>query len=83
ERQKELLTQSEIKLLHAQGNPHFLFNALITIQAVVRRGSQQASQVVQYLLTFFGKNLKRTSVIVTLAGEIEQGNASLQIEKAR
>ncbi|MDN8599524.1 sensor histidine kinase [Citrobacter sp. S2-9] len=83
ERQKALLTQSEIKLLHAQVNPHFLFNALNTIKAVIRHDSEQASQLVQYLSTFFRKNLKRPSEIVTLADEIEHVNAYLQIEKAR
>ncbi len=83
ERQKAMLTQSEIKLLHAQVNPHFLFNALNTIKAVVRRDSEQAGQLVQYLSTFFRKNLKRPSEIVTLADEIEHVNAYLQIEKAR
>lgn len=83
ERQKALLTQSEIKLLHAQVNPHFLFNALNTLKAVIRRDSDQAGQLVQYLSTFFRKNLKRPSEIVTLADEIEHVNAYLQIEKAR
>ena len=36
ERQKQLLAQSEIKLLQAQINPHFLFNALNTLSAVIR-----------------------------------------------
>ncbi|WP_262250702.1 sensor histidine kinase, partial [Escherichia coli] len=40
-------------------------------------------QLVQYLSTFFRKNLKRPSEIVTLADEIEHVNAYLQIEKAR
>jgi two-component system LytT family sensor kinase len=38
---------------------------------------------VQYLSTFFRKNLKRPSEIVTLADEIEHVNAYLQIEQAR
>lgn len=83
ERQKALLTQSEIKLLHAQVNPHFLFNALNTIKAVIRRDSDEAGLLVQYLSTFFRKNLKRPAEIVTLADEIEHVNAYLQIEKAR
>ena len=37
----------------------------------------------QYLSTFFRKNLKRPAEIVTLADEIEHVNAYLQIEKAR
>ncbi|OTA17915.1 alginate biosynthesis protein AlgZ/FimS [Xenorhabdus vietnamensis] len=83
ERNKQSLLQSEIKLLHAQVNPHFLFNALNTLQAVIRRDSQQAGQLVQYLSTFFRKNLKRSEDIATLENEIEHVNAYLQIEKAR
>ena len=83
ERQKALLAQSEIKLLHAQVNPHFLFNALNTLKAVIRHDSNQAGQLVQYLSTFFRKNLKRPADIVTLENEIEHVNAYLQIELAR
>ncbi|KAB8312837.1 sensor histidine kinase [Erwinia endophytica] len=83
EQQKTLLTQAEIKLLHAQVNPHFLFNALNTLLAVIRRDQEQAGRLVQYLSTFFRKNLQRPSEIVTLADEIEHVNAYLQIEKAR
>ena len=83
ERQKALLVQSEIKLLHAQVNPHFLFNALNTLVAVIRHDSTQAAQLVQYLSTFFRKNLKRPGDVVTLANELEHVNAYLQIELAR
>lgn len=50
---------------------------------MIRRDSEQAGQLVQYLSTFFRKNLKRPTEIVTLADEIEHVNAYLQIEKAR
>lgn len=83
ERYKQLLFQSEIKLLHAQVNPHFLFNALNTLVAVIRRDSQEASHLVQHLSTFFRKNLKRPEEIVTLKDEIEHVTAYLEIEKAR
>lgn len=49
-----MLTQSEIKPLHARESS-FLFNALNTIKAVIRRDSEQASQLVQYLSTFSAK----------------------------
>lgn len=80
---KQLLTQSEIKLLHAQVNPHFLFNALNTLLAVIRRDKDQASQLVQNLSTFFRKNLKRSQEVVPLSEELEHVQAYLQIEKAR
>lgn len=59
-----------------------MFNALNTIKAVIRRDSEQASQLVQYLSTFSAK-LKAAFGFVTLADEIEHVNAYLQIEKAR
>lgn len=83
ERQKALLARSEIKLLHAQVNPHFLFNALNTLQAVIRQDSQRAGLLVQDLSTFFRKNLKRSSEIATLGDELEHVQAYLQIEQAR
>ncbi|WP_144290431.1 sensor histidine kinase [Chitinilyticum litopenaei] len=81
--QRALLAQSEIKLLHAQVNPHFLFNALNTINAVIRLDPDRARGLVQHLSTFFRKNLKRPEETVTLADEIDHVNAYLQIELAR
>jgi len=83
ERHKQLLAQSEIKLLHAQVNPHFLFNTLNTLVAVIRRDGNRACELVQYLSTFFRKNLKRSDDEVSLADELEHVNAYLQIELAR
>ena len=83
EEQKRLLAQSEIKLLQAQINPHFLFNALNTLAAVIRRDPEAARQIVQYLSTFFRKSLKRVSNEATLKDEIEHVDAYLHIELAR
>lgn len=83
EHQKQLLAQSEIKLLHAQVNPHFLFNALNTLSVVIRRDPNHARKLVLSLSTFFRKNLKRSHDIVTLSDEIEHVNDYLEIEKAR
>ncbi|WP_263772215.1 sensor histidine kinase [Propionivibrio soli] len=83
EEQKRLLAQSEIKLLQAQINPHFLFNALNTLAAVIRRDPEAARQLVLYLSTFFRKSLKRLGNEASLEDEIEHVNAYLQIELAR
>lgn len=83
EEQKRLLAQSEIKLLQAQINPHFLFNALNTLAAVIRRDPEAARQIVQYLSTFFRKSLKRVGNDASLKDEIEHVDAYLQIELAR
>ena len=83
ERNKQSLLQSEVKLLHAQVNPHFLFNVLNTLQAVIRKDSQQAGQLVQSISTFFRNNLKRPEQNATFGEELEHINAYLQIEKVR
>lgn len=83
EEQKQLLAQSEIKLLQAQINPHFLFNALNTLAAVIRRDTEAARQIVLHLSTFFRKSLKRVSSDATLKDELEHVDAYLQIELAR
>ncbi len=83
EEQKQLLAQSEVKLLQAQINPHFLFNALNTLTAVIRRDPDAARDLVQYLSTFFRKSLKRASNEATLKDEIEHVDAYLRIELAR
>ena len=83
EEQKRLLAQSEIKLLQAQINPHFLFNALNTLAAVIRRDPVTAREMVQSLSTLFRKSLKRVENEATLKDEIEHVDAYLQIELAR
>ncbi|MEL0630960.1 histidine kinase, partial [Psychromonas aquatilis] len=47
--QQTLLSQSEIRLLDAQVNPHFLFNTLYTISAVTRKDPQKARQLILHL----------------------------------
>ncbi|AOJ73521.1 MULTISPECIES: sensor histidine kinase [Burkholderia] len=83
EDQKQMLTQSELKLLQAQINPHFLFNTLNTLAAVIAKDPERARQLVQNLSTFFRKNLKRPSEEVPLEDELEHVEAYLEIEKAR
>ncbi|WMC11006.1 sensor histidine kinase [Oceanimonas pelagia] len=81
--QQSLLTQAELKLLQAQVNPHFLFNALSTIGAITRRDPNKARQLLQQLSQFLRINLKRTTGLVTLGDELEHIHAYLTIEKAR
>lgn len=81
--QENLLAQAEIKLLHAQVNPHFLFNALNTISAVIRRDPDKARELIQHLSHFFRSNLKQDIETVSFKEELAHVNAYLTIEKAR
>ncbi|OAN17497.1 histidine kinase [Photobacterium jeanii] len=81
--QQTLLTQAELRLLQAQVNPHFLFNALNTINAVIRRDPDKARQLIQHLSQFFRRNLKQNIETVSLEEELQHVNAYLEIELAR
>ena len=81
--QKNLLVLGELKLLQAQVNPHFLFNSLNTISAVIRKDANRGRELVYHLSNYFRKNLKRSSPFSTLEEELEHIKAYLEIEKAR
>jgi two-component system LytT family sensor kinase len=83
EKAKGLLTVQELKLVQAQVNPHFLFNSLNTIAAVLRTDAPRARELLLHLAAFFRKNLKRPAEFATLREELEHVNAYLEIEKAR
>ncbi len=83
EKQKNLLVQSELKLVQAQINPHFLFNALNTVIAVLRQDAGQARELLMQLSNFLRKNLKRSGELSTLAEELDHVNSYLVLEKAR
>lgn len=83
QQQQTLLTQAELKLLQAQVNPHFLFNALNTISAVTRKDPDKARELIQHLSQFFRSNLKQNIETVSLREELSHVNAYLTIEKAR
>ncbi|HKK01320.1 MAG TPA: sensor histidine kinase [Desulfuromonadales bacterium] len=83
EEQKNLLIKSELKLTQAQINPHFLFNALTTIIAVIRKDADQARDLLLHLSNFFRKNLKRSNDMATLEEELDHVRSYLKIEEAR
>lgn len=81
--QKRLVVLSELKLAHAQVNPHFLFNSLATIAAILRKDPARARGLIGHLATFFRLNLKRSGELATLEEELAHVTAYLEIEKAR
>ncbi|MGQ4689357.1 LytS/YhcK type 5TM receptor domain-containing protein [Aeromonas veronii] len=83
EQHQRLLVQSELKLIQAQINPHFLFNTLNTISAITRRDPDKARDLLLHLSLFFRKNLKRQSGLATLLEEQEHCQSYLEIELAR
>jgi two-component system sensor histidine kinase LytS len=83
EKQSRLLADAEIKALHAQINPHFLFNALNTIVSFIRFRPEQARELLIHLGEYFRRNLHDSGGYVSLAEELEHIEAYLAIERAR
>jgi two-component system, LytTR family, sensor kinase len=83
EEQKSLLIKSELKLIQAQINPHFLFNALNTIISVTRKDADRARELLLHLSNFFRKNLKRSGDMATIEEELDHVRSYLKIEEAR
>ncbi|GAA4716811.1 sensor histidine kinase [Brevibacillus fulvus] len=83
EKQSRLLADAEIKALHAQINPHFLFNALNTIVSFIRFQPEKARELLIHLGEYFRRNLHDSGGFVTLAEELEHIEAYLAIERAR
>ncbi|WP_137596685.1 sensor histidine kinase [Paucilactobacillus kaifaensis] len=82
--QSKLVKDAEIKSLQAQINPHFFFNAINTISAMIRRDSEQARTLLLQLSTYFRANLMGVrQTEITLAQEKEHVNAYLVLEQTR
>ncbi|MBE3588055.1 MAG: histidine kinase [Thermoanaerobacteraceae bacterium] len=83
DRQAQLVTEAELDALHAQINPHFLFNTLNTIIMFSRTNPETARRLLIRLSCFFRHALKRHGHFNTLKEEIEYLNTYLILEKAR
>lgn len=83
DRQAQLVTIAELDALHAQINPHFLFNTLNAIISYSRSHPETARRLLIRLAAFFRQALKRQGHFNSLKEEIEYVNTYLVLEKAR
>jgi two-component sensor histidine kinase len=79
-----LTTQAELKALKAQINPHFLFNTLNTIAALIHTQPDRAEATVERLAEMFRYVLNGSErQMVPLRDELEFVDGYLEIERAR
>jgi two-component system sensor histidine kinase LytS len=84
EHQAELVRDAEIKSLQAQVNPHFFFNAINTIVAIMRSDSNQARSLLIQLSNYFRANLMGArETLIPLSQEYQHVQAYLSLEQAR
>jgi two-component system sensor histidine kinase AlgZ len=83
-RQQTLAAQSQARALESQINPHFFFNTLNTINALIPEDPDAAQRSVRQLAELFRYSLQHDGeAIIPLAREIAFVQQYLEIEKAR
>ena len=76
--------EAQVRALRYQINPHFLFNTLNAIAALVRDAPAKAEEMVVQLSDFFRRSLAINPMEdVTLAHEVELQRLYLEIERTR
>jgi LytS/YehU family sensor histidine kinase len=76
--------EAQVRALRYQINPHFLFNTLNAIAALVRDAPAKAEEMVVQLSDFFRRSLAVNPMEdVTLAQEVELQGLYLEIERTR
>jgi two-component system sensor histidine kinase LytS len=83
EYQRELVTEMELKALQAQIKPHFLFNTINTIAALIRTDPGQARILLREFATFYRRTLEGSLDSITLEQEYLQTLRYLGFEIAR
>jgi signal transduction histidine kinase len=77
-------SDARLRQLQAQVEPHFLFNTLANVQALVDSGSPQASKVLNSLIAYLRAAVPRMhSQSNTLAVEVDLARAYLEIMQMR
>ena len=78
------LTVARLSLLHAQVEPHFLYNTLASAQLLTRSNAAQADEMLGHLIQYLRHSLPRAGdELSTLGTELERTLAYLEIMKVR
>src|SRR5450755_2075682 len=83
ERHQQLLLKARMDALSSQINPHFLFNTLNTVSALIRLDPDTARGVVLKLSNILRRLLRKHETFVPLREELEFIDNYLDIEVAR
>lgn len=84
EKSVSLARESELKVLRSQINPHFIFNALNSVNSLLYADKDKASKMLVLLSDFMRYALNtKTEKFIPLSKEIENIERYLNIEKIR
>jgi signal transduction histidine kinase len=78
------LAVAKLSLLHAQVEPHFLYNTLASAQLLTRSDPPKADRMLGNLITYLRKSIPRTeNSLSTFGEELERAQAYLEIMRIR
>ena len=78
------LTEAKLNLLHAQVEPHFLYNTLASAQLLTRSDPVRAEAMLGHLIQYLRRSLPNAEgEMSTLGAELERALAYLEILKVR
>lgn len=83
EHAERLATEAELKALHAQINPHFLFNSLNALYGTIPRNAEGARRTVLNLADVFRYFLQTDRSTIPMSEEVRIVRAYLEIEQLR
>jgi Histidine kinase len=78
------LTVAKLSLLHAQVEPHFLYNTLASAQVLSRTDPAKADEILGHLIAYLRRSLPSAEESMSTVGEeLERARAYLEILKIR
>jgi signal transduction histidine kinase len=83
EKLRKLLTQAELRALRAQIDPHFFFNALNSVVALIHRDPAAAEELIEDLADLFRHSFKPSRDFIALGEELGLVETYLKVEKVR
>ena len=83
EKQRELATKMELKMLQNQINPHFLFNTINTIASFIRTDPPKAYVLLRDFAVFYRATLENAQDLIPLSRELTQTIRYFSFEIAR
>ncbi|TQS41422.1 sensor histidine kinase [Cryptosporangium phraense] len=80
---RERLAEAQLRALRAQISPHFIYNALSAISALVRTDPDRARELIEEFAEFVRYSVRTHGEFTTLAEELRSIDRYLLIERAR
>jgi sensor histidine kinase YesM len=82
-RAENLAKEVQLKMLRYQINPHFLFNVLNSIHALIDENTEKAKKLVVEMSEYYRYTLNKQEQTITIEKEVEAIEKYLEIQKIR